>query len=799
MSNRGKRWRTWLGRGLVGVALLAAAAALSLWLLLRGSLAQLDGQVAVSGLHAAVTVTRDQLGVPTITGHDRQDVAYATGYLHAQDRFFEMDCLRRSAAGELAELVGPPALPLDRRRRLHRFRARAEAALKAATPAERALLDRYTAGVNDGLAALSVRPFEYALLRTAPVPWRPADSLLVVWAMYFELQGYLPARELARGWLKEHTTAEQLAFLLPTATPFDAPINAPTIADPPPPLPATAPAWLGGAQPTATRTPERKLASVGSNNWALAGARTQHGGAIVANDMHLGIRLPHIWYRAVLQFPDAHGQQRRVAGVTLPGGPVIVVGSNGHVAWGFTNSYGDYLDLIALPRDPADPSRVQTPTGWEKLTTSRETLAVRGAPSETLTVEESSLGPVWQVADRSYALHWMAHAPGAVNMGLSGLEEAADLLAALAVGNRTGMPAQNMVVGDAEGHIGWTIAGPLPDRTAMPEATFPLAAGDGALTWKGPRAPADYPRVVDPAGGQLWTANARQLAGADYAALGDGGADLGARAQQIRDDLLPLAQADERAVYQVALDDRALFIGRWRERALQALDPAALGEKPQRAELRRLLSQSWDGRASVDSVGYLIARSYLHALYDELFGGVDAQLARLMPTLDYKDANSRWPQVLARLLDERPKAWLPAGRTDWHQVELLALNRVIAELTHDGRPLAAARWGARNAARISHPFAALLPPRLAARLSAPADEQAGDSHMPHVAGPSFGQSERMAVTPGHEERGIFNMPGGQSGHPLSPYFLAGHAAWVRGEPTPFLPGPPVHTLVLTPQ
>ncbi|QNM97964.1 penicillin acylase family protein [Chitinimonas koreensis] len=803
MSSSHRTLRRWLTRIALGLLILLLLLAMSLWLFLRGSLARLDGEVAADGLAAPVSIARDARGVPLIAGRQRLDVAYATGYLHAQERFFQMDLLRRVAAGELAELVGAAALELDRDHRLHRFRARAEATLATLPAAERQLLARYAAGVNDGLAALSARPFEYGLLRQPPRPWREADSLLAIWAMYFDLQGNLQERELARGWLAGHASAEQLAVLLPEASAYDAPLDADSVSYAPPPWPAAAPAWFGRPEPDRRAAAFDRHDAVGSNNWALAGSRSAHGAALVANDMHLGLRLPNTWFHAALAFDGADGRPRRVAGVMLPGAPVIVAGSNGQVAWGFTNSYGDYLDLVELERDARDPRRFRTAAGWETARSTVERIAVHGAEPVELTVLETSLGPLRRVGGRVYAVHWVAHMPGAVNLGLAAMEDAGDLAAAQAVANRAGMPGQNMLAGDRAGRIGWTIAGPLPSRSAGWAQTFPYPAEQAArLGWQALRPAADYPRLLDPAAGQLATANARQLAGADAAKLGDGGFDLGARVRQIRGDLAALGQArpdgksDERALHDVGLDDRALFMAAWRDRALAALDEAAVAGRPARAEFRHLLREGWTGHAGVDAVGYRLARGFLDGLYVESFGQLDAQLETAVQA-DFAQANPRWPVLLARLLDERPAGWL-TGHADWRALQLAAIDRAIAEATRDGQPLAAASWGQRNTADIAHPFARLLPP-LRRWLAAPADALAGDRHMPRVAASGFGQSERMVVAPGHEEAGILSMPGGQSGHPLSPYFLAGHAQWVRGEPVPFLPGPAVHTLRLVPR
>lgn len=798
MARADNKRMKWIGRWLGGALLLVVLAALGIVGYLRASLPQLDGEVKVAGLHGAVRATRDALGIPTIVGGDRLDVAYATGYLHAQDRFFQMDLMRRVAAGELAGLVGKAALDIDRDHRLHRFRARAQATLAMLPPDQRALIGRYVEGVNAGLQALHARPFEYALLRTQPEPWKPEDTLLSIWAMYFDLQGHQQPRKLARGWLAAHSSPDQLRFLLPASSIWDAPLDASAIDAAPAPIPSKAPDWFGLSGEMKRLADLGARSQVGSNDWGLAGSRSADGSAIVADDMHLGLRLPHIWYRAVLQFPDADGKPRRMVGVTLPGAPLVVVGSNGQVAWGFTNSYGDYLDLVELEHDPADPQRFKLAGGWEKAVAHQETLAVNHGAAETMTVLETSLGPVWQVDGKDYAVHWIAHQPGAVNFEFMHMEQAATLEQAQAVANRAGIPAQNMVAGDAAGHLGWTIAGPLPDRLAQPDAGYPYPVSRLTLGWTTLRAPNDYPRVNDPAGGQLWTANARQLAGSDYAKIGDGGDDLGARARQIRDDLTKLGKSDERGVYSITQDDRALYMSTWRDRALKALDPASLAGQPLRAQFRRLLEQSWDGHASVNSVGYRLARAYMHALYAELFGGADAILHSFDEEADVDIADGRWPTVVARLLDEHPAGWVPQGKADWHAVELAAIDHVVADLTQGGKSLDSATWGAYNTTRIAHPLARALPP-LAPWLSAPAEPLPGDNNMPRVQGANFGASERLVVAPGHEERGILNMPGGQSGHPLSPYFLAGHAAWAKGEPTPLLPGAAVHTLAFTPQ
>lgn len=794
--------KTWSLRALTGSLVLIAAAVPAAWMYVRGSLPQLDGTVKATALGAPVTVARDERGVPLISGSNRADLAYVTGYVHAQERFFQMDLLRRVGAGELAELFGPKALKTDEEHRLHRFRARADAILKAMDPADRAILERYVSGVNDGLNGLQAHPFEYALIGVKPRPWTASDSLMVVYAMYFDLQGKLMPREIARGWLLDNTSAEQRAFLLPDYSQWDAPLDANNVSAPKAPIPAAPPAWWGKprGRPATEVASADFVDAVGSNNWAVAGSRSKDGAAIVADDMHLGVQLPNIWYRAALIYPDAQGKPRRTVGVMLPGAlPAIVVGSNGHVAWGYTNSYGDYLDLITLTADAAHPGQLRTPGGWETPAEYKETILVKGAPPHSFVVRETSAGPVREVAGKTYAVHWMAHSPEALNANPLKMETADTVDDALAVANSLGIPAQNFIAGDEKGNIGWTIAGLLPARANGGAGdTYPIVPDGGVASFDGSLARSAYPRVVNPAGGQLSTANNRQLIGDGAQRIGDGGFDIGARNRQVRESLQALGnKTDVAGVYGVSLDDRALFIAPWRERALAVLDDAAVRGKPLRAEFRKQLKEGWSGRASVESTGYRLARQFMWSVYNVVYDRANGQLEALGDKATMALINSRWPVVLERLLDEQPAAWLPPGRANWQAVQLEAVDRAIVELTKDGKPLSAATWGERNTATIAHPIT-MAAPFLKRWLAAPADQLPGDANMPRVSGSKFGQSERLTVSPGKEEQGVFNMPGGQSGHPMSPYFLKGHEDWVKGTMTPLLPGKPEHTLTFVP-
>lgn len=803
--NLGRRLcRIGLG-AIAAVLLLLALVLLAGWLFLRASLPALDGSVTLPGLAAPASISRDANGSVTVSASNRNDLAYATGYAHAQDRFFQMDLLRRLPAGELAALVGADALPVDKRNRLHRFRARADQAYAALDAGQRAVLQRYADGVNAGLAAARARPFEYAVLEVGPQPWLPQDTLLVIDAMYLDLQGGELARVLSRGALRDRLPPDLLAFLTPDASRWDAPLDgrqpALALAD----IPESRPDWLGAtppASPAAQAAPDG--AAVGSNAFAVAGTHGADGRARVANDMHLGLGLPNIWYRLTLVFPDpapAGGQAapRRVSGVGLPGAPVVVAGSNGDVAWGFTNSYGHFIDLVKLELDPADPRRYRGPSGeWETVDEHVETIVVKGQADEHLPVRETRWGPMLQAGGQTYAVRWTAHQPGATDLGLMGLETARDVPQALRVAQTAGVPTQNFVVADREGHVGWTLAGLLPAAALDPQG-FPVPAARAGASFV--RLPADaYPQIVDPPQGRLWTANNTQLG--DAAAqrrIGDGGADFGARATQIRDGLAAAGDLDERKLLAIQLDDRALWLAYWRTLALDTLDAAALDGHPGRAAFKRIVA-GWNGRADADAAGYTLMRDFYLGLYEAWFGPLDTQLAAAAPDfaphLSVGRASSRLEPVMETLA--RRGAWVPAPYADSRAFMLARIDAAIAANTVNGASLDDARWGDRNRLAVGHAFARLLPAPLRGWLSAPAERMPGDMYMPRIQRPSFGASERFVVAPGHEETGIMEMPGGASGHPLSPFFLAGHEAWAHGEPAPFLPGPEVHRLVMTP-
>lgn len=826
--SRLRRWGKWflafVAVVLVGVVVLAV------WLhgRLEASLPVLDGEVEIAGLGAPVTIERDGRGVPTISGASRIDVARALGFLHGQERFFQMDLLRRNGAGEMSELFGSRALPLDRQLRVHRFRSRAERAVAALPPGDRALLDAYVEGVEAGRTTLGDVPPEYLLLRLDPAPWTAADSMLVLYAMYFDLQDEIGRTDSTRELLADTLGPEMAEFLDPAGSVWDAPLEGGPLPDPPVPpaalfdLRRTEPWRLGepgegGERSDASETPDApEDGEVGSNNFAVAGSRTTHGGAIVVGDMHLGLRLPNIWYRAVMTYPEGDGETRRLVGVTLPGTPTLVAGSNGRIAWAFTNSYGDWTDRVELVPGPEEGTYL-TADGVREIERHEEILATSDDADETLVVEETVFGPVVGTDHEGepQVARWVAHDPRGANLGLLGLESADSLDEAFDVAHRGGMPAQNLMVADDTGRIGWTIIGPVPRRSGPP-ATLPLRSDDPSLPagdrddgdgWDEFLAPGETPVVADPSAGYLWTGNSRTLSGAGFELLGDGGYALGARSRQIRDGLARATgegPVDEEDLLRIQLDDRAVFLERWRRLLLDdVLTPTAVEGHPERAEARRLIDD-WGGRASVDSAGYRLVKRIREEIANATFAAVLAPAAQRVEMEPERFARIHYSNrfreeaPLWRLVTERPEHLKDPAHESWQDQLLEAVDAVLEQTVEGGTSLAQATWGNANRSTIGHPLSPALPGFLRRHLDAPPLPLAGDTYMPRVQARGFGASQRMAISPGREDAGVFHMPGGQSGHFLSPHYLDGHQDWAEGRPSPLLPGATEHTLTLRP-
>jgi len=805
----------------LGVSLLAAAALATGYWLLRGSLPQLDGAVRLAGVAEPVRIERDALGVVTVTASNRADLAFATGFAHAQDRFFQMDLARRLAAGELSELFGVAALPQDRQARLFRFRSVARLALALGTAEQRTLLEAYANGVNAGLSHLGARPWEYWVLRTQPAAWRPEDSFLVVYAMWWDLQAGDFRHEMLRRTLAERLGRAALQFLYPGTTQWDSPNVADEQA-----LHADDARYAGLAVlPSAAELSVRSAAlhsrshvrlssqtllgreaaasDIGSNNWALAGRLTAHGAALVASDMHLSLRVPTTWYHARLRLMRSPGASTisgsdqpwlDLNGVTLPGAPLLVAGSNGQVAWAFTNTGGHWLDVRSLSCRRIGTHVLRTATADLRLASVAERIRVRGAQDFTLDVESAPTGVLFATdphEQRCWFASWLAQLPSATNMNMLALEQARSAKEVLDLASELGIPHQNIVVGDRAGHIGWAIAGRIPVATAGSERF------DGRAGW---RTQATVPQLYDPPLGRVWSANARATDDSrDLEAIGGTDAEygaqyaLGARARQIRDALLAIAPpATPADMLRIQLDDRALFLARWRALILQLTATVPPRAAPERAELRRLIG-AWDAHAAVDSVGYRLVRS----CRDRIAGAVWHMLLEAQGIDSDEPPPAQFEQPLWALVTLKPLHLLAAQYSSWDQFLLTQIDASMAALRSSCGTLARCRWGEAHPVHVRHDFSRVLP-ALAPLLDMPLMELPGDHDMPRVQEGAFGASERFAVSPGHEAEGYLHIPGGASGHPLSPYYRAGFSEWAQGRALPLLPGPAQHGLLLQP-
>lgn len=774
----------------VGIIAFAGAAVWScLWL----ALPRIDGASVASGVHAQVALERDSYGVVSIHAADREDAVWALGYAHAQDRFFQMDMMRRSVAGELAELFGPAELALDMERRSWRMRALARRQLEGATAEERRLVAAYCRGVNAGLQSLTLRPPEYLLLGKAPRPWSEEDTFLVVHAMFFTLTQVQPFRTELLAALRHRLRPQAYAFLTWNTGEWDSePLAKQSrLAAPPIPTPS---ANLGASAWPTLRLPFAKSDAVvaGSNAWSVSGALTKDHRALVAVDMHLWLGIPNIWYRAELHYgvSDAHS----VYGVTLPGYPGTIVGSNGSIGWGLSNSRGEWTEILKL-----QPCRSDAVDGYVvddhcvRYENVEERIKVAGEADHILQFRTSIFGKVddGNVESGPRVIRWLGASEPATNLHYLDLAVARTVEDALDIAARSGIPPVNFVVADREGRIGWTIAGRLPVRSVACEAEPRIAVHTDMVspTWLAPEL---YPRLTGDDQDPIVTANQRIIT--DDRVICDGGFQLGARALQISKRILATQPVDERALWQIQLDDTAMFLERW-QRLLVALVGKATRADPSKygALLERL--RNWGGHAAVDSVGYRFVREFHDAVSTSVLGwlGREAGLSsdQLQPVLPQNE----YP--VWRLVSERPANWLPDGFSDWDAFLLDTVDRLLRDDQAQDPMLTKTTWGARNRLEMEHPLFGSVPVLSWIYRVAPV-ALPGDNDMPRVQSPRYGASERLVVSPGEEARGLLSMPGGQSGNPASPFFRSGHENWLTGRAQPLMARPASHVLILRP-
>lgn len=756
----------------LGATLLCAAVTLPVaWMILRGSLPQLDG-VQPATVLSAVDLERDSVGVVTVRAASDEDLAFGLGYAHAQDRFFSMDLLRRSSTGELSELIGPATIEHDTLRRKLGIRPHLGRVFANLSAEEKASLQAYSKGVNAGLESLKTRPFPYLLLRAQPRRWEPLDSLAVGMAMYFDLQDPLGKSQINQLQALDHISENVANFLFENGRHGSRPLND----RPLPILPPPSDGW-----PTAKVASQLNLLEdvsvFGSNAFAVNSSLTHDKRAILAVDMHLSLRVPNLWYRARLQLAGAFD----AVGASLPGLPGLIVGTNGKIAWGFTNSYVDTLDLIHWDSeaDKKDPLSVT------------DLIRIRG--QDPLEVEFNSWEglPLLEINGSNWLVQWTGTNDAYLNLGIFGLMYARDMETALKISHEAGLPCQNIVIADDKGHIAWTLIGGLPMRS-QPAPGLPLSINDN-WRWSGRLPPGQTPRWINPTNGRIWTANNRIMGQAHVDLLGSAGYSQQGRDTVIAEALFSSSQFNEADLLDIQYSSQTRIYDRWRS-LLQELTSSEQWRPPidLDPDLWREILEG-DGKADPASRGYLFLRTFHRFLADAVF-------STLLGNLDtpWQGLGLRWDEPLFQIVSTPSGKQLDPEQTNWMKTFDRAFEATAKRLTEQFGNLTQATWGKRNQLKIQHPLSLALP-ILSTFLDMPSETVAGDGYSPRAQAPAFGASQRLVVSPNHLDDAIFHMPTGQSGHFLSPFYANGHDDWVNGTPSPLLPGKSVHLLQLIPE
>ena len=755
-----RRLLKWIGCGVLGLIVLALVGAGGVYLWLRSSLPQQDGTIEVTGVSAPVTIERDDRGVPTIRAANLDDAAFGIGFAHAQDRLFQMDMMRRVGAGRLSEIVSAQALPVDKLMRTLGLYATAKQQAEDASPQLKQVLASYSAGVNAFLAGGSTLPLEFQLLHYKPEPWTPADSL--VW-------GRIMALQLSSNWnaerlnltLKQTIPPDLFKLLRPEVQSFAGL-----------PLP-----WFGPVNEA-------------SNNWVVAPSKSQSGAAMLANDPHLGLTAPSIWYLAHIVTP-----QMQWVGATSPGMPLIVIGANDHVAWGFTTTAGDTEDLFEEKEAPGDPKRYQTFYGTEAFGTRTEAIRIKNDPkADFVTIRSTHHGPVVSDLDPDRkptdpilalqaAFLWPNDRTADALLAMDLAKSADEFHDALA---NFDSPQQNVVYADKDGHIGFVAAGRVPvRRQVFDQSLLPTPGWVDDYDWTGMIPLDGLPQVKDPAAGWIATAN-NKIVGDNYAYFMAGSWPDDGRYQRIAEMLQATDKFDISGFEKMQQDTLSKPL----HDLIQSWLPRLHGEPKEVADLL----SAWDGHADRDRPEPLIATVWMER----------AAQALLKDKLG-KSYDEWWlwdDQALQRLLAD-PK-WCKSSCDD---VLNKALTQTITELSARlGADPTRWKWGDLHRLHFRHPVLRYVP--VLSDWLDPDLPTSGDAFtvnrgvpignpdspdLPDVHGPTM----RLIFDMKDPMQAVATLAGGQSGNPLSPHYADGLPDWRDGHYRPIV-RPPMHKLVLTP-
>ena len=803
--------------------LAATAGVLCLRAVAKAALPQLDGNVRLAGLSAPVTVRRAAHGVPHIEAATQADLFVAQGYVTAQDRLWQMDASRRAANGNLAEILGPSLVKNDKTQRVLQIRRTAQRIYSRMSAADRAIFDDYARGVNLYIAQCeknNTLPPEFRLLGYRPEPWTGVDSLSVG-LMMVETLDLRVTSKLTRARVEAKLNDPRLiADLYPVGSWRDhPPTGVKIVVSAPQPQPAplnkneddedddnteahAAPATaLSPFAAAAPEDPAEMLAlkgqsgcedcALGSNNWVVAGANTSSGKPLLANDMHLTLRVPDTWYIADLRAPGFHA-----AGVTLPGMPFVVAGHNEHVAWGYTALYADVDDLYTEKLD-GKGNYQGLDAEWHPLAVDREVIHVRGGRDAVVNVESTGHGPLLNPllaqGDPPLALKWTLYDPTFNALPLYEMNTASNWQEFSAALARWCWPAQNLVYADDRGHIAYHAIGKVPVR---PAGLIDVPVNDTKHEWRGYIPFDQMPNVFDPPSGFLATANSRVTTDKSPYPLTDDWADP-YRIERIYKLLDGRDQLTPKDMLAVQTDIYSEVDQEMGHRFADAIDRTPGPEGNGDLALRQAadLMRNWDGRLSTDSAAASLVTETRAALWPTI----------LKPKLGKAAADYHWGEskfALEEIVMDAKPAWLPGQYKSWNAL----LTAAVREGMNNGdAPGNLEHWtyGSWHVVDIEHPLARFLP-FLSRVLGTGPQPLNGDGTTVKQAGRTLGPSQRFTMDWSNIDGSTENIVMGESGNPLSPYFRDQWNDWYNGTTfaLPFTPAAVAaqtqHTLRLLP-
>ncbi len=678
-------------------------------------LAETAGEISAP-ISARATISRDALGVPHISASSIEDAIFLQGFVTAQDRMWQMDALRRLAAGELAEVIGKQALETDQESRRLRIGPIAEEAEQAMPAADRAIVAAYARGVNFYLETHRGRlPIEFTLLNYQPRPWAKRDTVLAGLQMY---------RTLTSSWRDEINKLHMLQngdrakvdFLFPLRT---------------------------GAE-----------AQPGSNAWALSGARSTTGTPILANDPHLDFAVPSTWYMLHLHAPGLD-----VTGVSLPGAPAVIIGHNDRIAWGVTNLQFDVQDLYHEQIDP-QTGRYVFQGHIEQARLERGAIAIKGANPLPFDQWITRHGPVFLNDEKKiYALRWAAAEPSSFQFAFLDIDRARNWAEFTAALGRFPGPGQNFVYADVDGNIGYHATGRLPIRAPNCRGDVPSEGASGECEWQGFVPFDDLPQFYNPPSGMVVTANQNPFPmDYKYPVAGNFAPHYRSRGIRLllesRSKWLP---ADMLAVQKDVYSAFADFLA---GQIVAAWDSANnSGKKNANLSDAVALVRNWTGQMEKGTPAPMIVQ----LTYEELRKALAERAAPgLVAAYDYPMS----PAVVEKLLRERPTGWFD----DYNDVLLKCLDQALAA----GRKVQGSRfsrwdYGQFNELRIAQPVDGQVP-LIGKYFNIGPVPMSGSSTTIKQTTRRLGPSMRMIVDFSDLDRSLQNITVGESGQPFSRHY-----------------------------